>query len=95
LAVIDRFAVHGGHPMHTLGKLFVIWGALFPLITLPSLGSGAYRFMPAFDVHFGLLHMEYDTVLETALIMVGVGLSLWALPWGLLWAAVCPGEVRR
>ena len=44
--------------MHTLGKLFVIRGALFPLITLPSLGSGAYRFMPAFDVHFGLLHME-------------------------------------
>ena len=28
--------------MHTLGKLFVIWGALFPLITLPSLGSGSY-----------------------------------------------------
>ena len=81
--------------MRTLGKLFVIWGVLFPLIVLPSVGSGAYRFMPAFDVHFGLLRMEYDTVLETALIMVGVGLSLWALPWGLLWAAVCPGEIRR
>jgi len=51
--------------------------------------------MPAFDIHFGLLHMEYDTVLETALFMVGVGLSLWALPRGLLWAALCPGEVRR
>jgi hypothetical protein len=95
LAVIDRFAVHGGHPMHTLGKLFVIWGALFPLITLPSLGSGAYRFMPGFDVHFGLLHMEYDTVLETALIMVGVGLSLWALPRGLLWAVPCFDQSRR
>ncbi len=63
--------------------------------SLPSLGSGSYRFMPAFDVHFGLLHMEYDTVLEMALIMVGFGLSLWALPRGLLWAALCPGEVRR
>jgi hypothetical protein len=66
--------------MSTLGKLLVIWGALFPLITLPSLGSGAYRFMPVFDIHFGLLHMEYDTVLETALIMVGIGLSFCVLP---------------
>jgi hypothetical protein len=66
--------------MSTLGKLLVIWGALFPLITLPSLGSGSYRFMPAFDIHFGLLHMEYDTVLETALIIVGTGLSFCALP---------------
>jgi hypothetical protein len=66
--------------MRTLGKLFVIWGVLFPLIVLPSVGSGAYRFMPAFDVHFGLLHMEYGTVIETALCMLGIGLSLWALP---------------
>jgi|tagenome__1003787_1003787.scaffolds.fasta_scaffold20667378_3 hypothetical protein len=80
--------------MRTLGKLFVIWGALFPLITLPSLGRGAYRFMPAFDVHFGLLHMEYNTVLETALIMVGVGLSLWALPRGLLLPALVRREMR-
>jgi hypothetical protein len=65
--------------MRTLGKLFVIWGVLFPLIVLPSVGSGAYRFMPAFDVHFGWLHIEYGTVLETALFMVGIGLSLWAL----------------
>ena len=74
--------------MRTLGKLFVIWGALFPLITLPSLGSGAYRFMPAFDIHFGLLQMEYDTVRETALFMVGVGLSLWALPQAAVGGAV-------
>ena len=73
--------------MRMLGKLFVIWGVLFPLIVLPSVGSGAYRFMPAFDVHFGLLHVEYGTVIETALIMVGVGLSLWSLP--------CLGGSRR
>lgn len=65
--------------MRMLGKLFVIWGVLFPLIVLPSAGSGASRFMPAFDVHFGWLHMEYGTVLETALFTIGIGLSLWSL----------------
>ena len=70
--------------MRTLGKLLVIWGMLFPLITLPSIGNGSYRYMPVFDIHFGPLHMDYDTVLQTALFMVGIGLSLRALPRGLL-----------
>lgn len=65
--------------MRTLGKLLVIWGMLFPLITLPSIGNGSYQYMPVFDIHFGPLHMDYDTVLQTALFMVGIGLSLWAL----------------
>jgi hypothetical protein len=65
--------------MSTLGKLLVIW-ALFPLITLPSLDSGAYRFMPAFDIQFGLLHMEYDTVSETVLTKVGIGPLFYVLP---------------
>jgi hypothetical protein len=70
--------------MRTLGKLLVIWGTLFPLITLPSIGNGSYRYMPFFDTHFGPLHMDYDTVLQTALFMVGIGPSLWVMPRGLL-----------
>jgi hypothetical protein len=75
--------VHGGHPMRMLGKLLVIWGMLFPLITLPSIGNGSYRYMPVFDIYFGPLHLDYDTVLQTALFMVGIGLSFWAMPRGL------------
>ena len=76
--------------MRTLGKLFVIWGVLLPLIVLPSVGSGAYRFMPVFDVHVGWLNLEYCTVLETALFMVGIGLSLWVMPRVMISAAGAP-----
>jgi hypothetical protein len=83
-ATTPIITVNGGHPMRTLGKLLVIWGTLFPLITLPSIGNGSYRYMPFFDTHFGPLHMDYDTVLQTALFMVGIGPSLWVMPRGLL-----------
>ncbi|WP_158044191.1 hypothetical protein [Skermanella pratensis] len=78
--------------MRTLGKLMVIWGLLFPLILLPSAGSGSQRFMPVFDVHFGPLHMELDTVLQAGLILVGVGLSFCALPRGLLLVLLSSGS---
>jgi hypothetical protein len=68
--------------VRTLGKLLVIWGALLPLITLPSTVFGPYGVVPLLHVSLRSMHawigpvqVGYDDVIVGALLLVGVGLS--------------------
>ena len=74
-------------PLHTLGKLLVIWGVLLPLIALPFTAFSYYAVIPLLGVslhhmpvRLGSLTVAYDTIVVGALVLVGVGLSCWVLP---------------
>jgi hypothetical protein len=73
--------------MRTLGKLLVIWGALLPLITLPSTADGPHRdiallgvSLNSIDAWIGPMPVAYDGIVVLALVLVGIGLSFLALP---------------
>ena len=69
-------------PIRTLGRLLVIWGALLPLITLPSTAFGPYRIIPLLEVslnridaRIGPMTVAYEDIIVGALMLVGLGLS--------------------
>jgi hypothetical protein len=68
--------------MPTLGKILIIWGALLPLIALPSIDFGPNGVVPLLSVSLqsieakiGWTDVSYDRVLVWGLILVGLGLS--------------------
>jgi prepilin signal peptidase PulO-like enzyme (type II secretory pathway) len=74
-------------PIRTLGRLLVIWGALLPLITLPSTAFGPYRIIPLLEVslsridaRIGPMTVAYEDIIVGALMLVGLGLSFMVMP---------------
>jgi hypothetical protein len=67
--------------MDALGRLLVIWGALLPLLVLPSTADVISEKVAILDTRldrgaslFGV-QLGFDTVIVLALITVGLGLS--------------------
>jgi hypothetical protein len=74
-------------PIGALGRLLVIWGALLPLITLPSTAFGPYRIIPLLEVslsridaRIGPMTVAYEDIIVGALMLVGLGLSFMVMP---------------
>ena len=51
-------------PIRTLGRLLVIWGALLPLITLPSTAFGPYRIIPLLEVSLSRIDARIGPMTE-------------------------------
>jgi hypothetical protein len=69
--------------MPTLGKILIIWGALLPLIALPSIDVGPNGVVPLLSVslqsmeaRIGWMDVGFDRVLVWALMLVGLGMSV-------------------
>ena len=74
-------------PLRTLGRLLVIWGALLPLITLPSTAFGPYRIIPLLegslnriDARIGPMTVAYEDIIVGPLMLIGLGLSFMVMP---------------
>ncbi|UEM07082.1 hypothetical protein JL100_034545 (plasmid) [Skermanella mucosa] len=73
--------------MRTLGKLLVIWGALLPLLILPTTADRISQKVAVLNLRldyqaymFGE-EVDYDSVIVAGLIIVGIGLSINAIGW--------------
>lgn len=73
--------------MRTLGKLLVIWGALLPLLVLPTTADRISQKVAVLNLRldyqaymFGE-EVDYDSVIVAGLIIVGIGLSINAIGW--------------
>ena len=71
--------------MRTLGKLLVIWGALLPLLILPTTADRISQKVAVLNLRldyqaymFGE-EVGYDSVIVAGLIIVGIGLSFRAI----------------
>ena len=85
--VWSRCGVLGCALTRGVGKLLIIWGVLLPLITLPSTAFGPYGVIPLLEIslrsmtaRIGTMPVAYETVVVSALLLVGVGLSFLVLP---------------
>jgi hypothetical protein len=69
--------------MPTLGKILIIWGALLPLIALPSIDFGPNGVVPLLSVslqsveaRIGWVDLSFDRVLVWGLMLIALGLSV-------------------
>jgi hypothetical protein len=72
--------------MRMLGKLLVIWGTLLPLMILPTTADYIDQKVAILNIrldreaYIGWIPVSYDTVIVLGLLVVGIGLSFWAVP---------------
>jgi hypothetical protein len=73
--------------MPTLGKILIIWGALLPLIALPSIDFGPNGVVPLLSVslqsmeaRIGWMDVSFDRVLVWAVLLAGLGMSACVMP---------------